>query len=42
MIELGHDASFRVAEKLGYRPLREVEDLGDRVMLLERLAGTAP
>lgn len=39
MIELGHAASFRVAERLGYRPMREVEDLGDRVMLLERLAG---
>lgn len=36
MIEVGNDVSFRVAAGLGYRPLREVEDAGDRVMLLER------
>ncbi|MCB2117517.1 MAG: GNAT family N-acetyltransferase [Rhodobacteraceae bacterium] len=36
MIEVGHAASFAVAEHLGYRPLRETEDLGDRVMLLAR------
>ena len=39
MIELGHVASFRVAERLGYLPLREVEDLGDRVMLMARRVG---
>lgn len=36
MIELGHAGSFAVAERLGYRPMREVEDTGDRVMLLRR------
>lgn len=36
MIELGHDASFKLAAQLGYRALREVEDDGDRVMLLRR------
>jgi RimJ/RimL family protein N-acetyltransferase len=36
MIEVGHVASFRVAERLGYLPLREVEDIGDRVMLMVR------
>jgi RimJ/RimL family protein N-acetyltransferase len=38
MIEVGHGASFAVAERLGYRPMREILDKGDRVMLLERLA----
>lgn len=37
MIEIGHEGSFAVARRLGYRPMREVEDLGDRVMLLERI-----
>ena len=37
MIEIGHAASFAVAERLGYRALRETEDLGDRVMLMERV-----
>jgi RimJ/RimL family protein N-acetyltransferase len=37
MIELGHGASFRIAEQLGYRPMRQVEDAGDPVMLMERL-----
>lgn len=36
MIELGHAASFAIAESLGYVPMRETEDLGDRVMLLAR------
>ncbi len=36
MIELGHAGSFAIAERLGYRALREVEDRGDRVMLLRR------
>jgi len=36
MIEVGHGASFRVAERMGYRPFRETADLGDRVILLER------
>lgn len=36
MIEVGHEASFVVARRLGYRPMRETEDLGDRVMLLRR------
>jgi RimJ/RimL family protein N-acetyltransferase len=39
MIETGHAASFRLAERLGYRALREVEDAGDRVMLMARVAG---
>jgi RimJ/RimL family protein N-acetyltransferase len=37
MIELGHGASFRIAEQLGYRPIRNVEDAGDPVTLMERL-----
>jgi RimJ/RimL family protein N-acetyltransferase len=37
MIERGHGASFRIAASLGYLPMREVEDKGDPVMLLERL-----
>ncbi len=37
MIELGHGASFRIAEQLGYSPMRQVEDAGDTVMLMERL-----
>jgi RimJ/RimL family protein N-acetyltransferase len=36
MIEVGHEASFAVAGRLGYHPMRETEDLGDRVMLLRR------
>jgi RimJ/RimL family protein N-acetyltransferase len=36
MIEVGHQASFRVADRLGYRFMREAEDMGDRVMLLVR------
>jgi RimJ/RimL family protein N-acetyltransferase len=36
MIEIGHSASFAIAQRLGYRPMRETEDLGDRVMLLAR------
>lgn len=39
MIEVGHDASFAVARRLGYLPLRETEYLGDRVMLLGRDLG---
>ena len=44
MIEVGHAASFAVAEGLGYRPMREAADLGDRVMLLrrDRASGGAP
>ncbi len=37
MIERGHGASFRIAEKLGYRTMREVEMQGDPVTLMERL-----
>ncbi len=36
MIEAGHGASFRIAERMGYRPFRQTEDLGDHVTLLER------
>lgn len=36
MIEVGHRASFAIAESLGYVPMRETEDLGDRVVLLVR------
>lgn len=36
MIEVGHEASFTVARRLGYVPMRESEDLGDRVVLLRR------
>lgn len=36
MIEFGHAGSFAIADRLGYRPLREVVDLGDPVMLLRR------
>ncbi|WP_347313101.1 GNAT family N-acetyltransferase [Defluviimonas sp. SAOS-178_SWC] len=36
MIEVGHTASFAIAERLGYVAFRETEDLGDRVMLLAR------
>jgi RimJ/RimL family protein N-acetyltransferase len=36
MIETGHAASFAVAQALGYRPLREIEDKGDRLVLLRR------
>lgn len=39
MIEAGHRVSFRVAAGLGYLPLREVEDKGDRVVLLHREPG---
>ena len=41
MIEIGNAASFAVALRLGYRPMREAEDLGDRVMLLAREPGPA-
>lgn len=37
MIEVGHEGSMAVARRLGYREMRETEDLGDRVMLLERV-----
>lgn len=40
MIEVGHRASFAIAERLGYLPLRESMDLGDRVMLLARDLGS--
>ena len=36
MIEHGHHASFRIAQRLGYRPMRDVEELGDHLTLLER------
>ncbi|HQU69241.1 MAG TPA: GNAT family N-acetyltransferase [Albidovulum sp.] len=36
MIEVGHEASFAVARRLGYQALRETEYSGDRVMLLRR------
>lgn len=36
MIEVGHAASFAIAERLGYVAFRETEDLGDRVVLLAR------
>lgn len=36
MIEVGHGASLAVARALGYRPMREVEDMGDMVQLLSR------
>ncbi len=36
MIEVGHVASFAIAERLGYVGFRETEDLGDRVVLLAR------
>ncbi|MEZ5779872.1 MAG: GNAT family N-acetyltransferase [Paracoccaceae bacterium] len=36
MIEIGHAASFAIAERLGYAPMRETEDLGDPVMLMAR------
>ncbi len=39
MIEIGHEASFAVAHGQGYTPLREADDLGDRVMLMARLRG---
>ena len=42
MIEVGHSASFAVADRLGYRPLRETEDLGDRVVLLRREGACRP
>lgn len=44
MIEIGHAASFAVAERLGYLPLRETEDEGDRVMLMvrQRVLGQPP
>jgi RimJ/RimL family protein N-acetyltransferase len=38
MIEVGHAASFRIAEDLGYRPLREIETDGDKVVLMTRVA----
>ncbi|MCA0272703.1 MAG: GNAT family N-acetyltransferase [Proteobacteria bacterium] len=36
MIEVGHEASFAVARRLGYQPMREAEYTGDRVMLMRR------
>lgn len=36
MIEVGHDASFALAARLGYRPTRETGYLGARVVLLRR------
>lgn len=39
MIEVGHGGSFAVANRLGYLPLRETEDMGDPVMLLRRDVG---
>lgn len=36
MIEVGHHASFAIARALGYRPMRESEDLGDPVLLMRR------
>jgi RimJ/RimL family protein N-acetyltransferase len=36
MIEVGHAASCAIAERLGYVPFRETEDLGDRVTLFAR------
>lgn len=36
MIEVGHEASFAVARRLGYRPMREAEYEGDRVVLMRR------
>ena len=36
MIQVGHSASIAIAEDLGYQPMRETDDLGDRVMLLVR------
>lgn len=39
MIEIGHAASFAIAERLGYVAVRDCEDLGSRVMLLARDLG---
>lgn len=36
MIEVGHDASLAIARRLGYRVVRQAEDLGDPVLLLAR------
>jgi len=36
MIEVGHEASLKLATRLGYRPMREIEEGGDRVTLLRR------
>lgn len=36
MIEVEHEASFAVAGRLGYVPMREAEYMGDRVVLLGR------
>ena len=36
MIEIGHEASFAIAGRLGYAAMRETEDLGDRVVLMRR------
>lgn len=36
MIEVGHAASLAVAHGLGYRELRQAEDMGDPVILLAR------
>ncbi len=36
MIDLGHEASFALAARLGYRPMREADYLGGRVCLLRR------
>lgn len=37
MIDVGHDASFRVAEKCGYRRWAETTYKGDAVVLFERM-----
>lgn len=36
MIEVGHEASFALARRLGYRPMRAAEYEGDAVALLRR------
>lgn len=36
MIDLRNDASFALAARLGYRPIREADYLGARVCLLRR------
>ena len=37
MIEVGHEGSMAVARRLGYREMRVTDDMGDQVMLLERV-----
>ncbi|WP_127900414.1 GNAT family N-acetyltransferase [Solirhodobacter olei] len=39
MIDVRHDASLRLAEKMGYREMRQAEYLGDPVVLLARERG---